>query len=113
MTKTQQQQNSSTPTKGTVGTLGAAPRQLLHAKVQCLKVREALAEKRIAIYDAFAMFNDSRSGMLSLGEVNGALLWLGLLPPGGPPPTMPQLPTPDIPQSTWFLSSHEEEGSCK
>eukprot|EP01004_Peranema_trichophorum_P010139 NODE_88_length_3867_cov_76.307425_g71_i1.p1 GENE.NODE_88_length_3867_cov_76.307425_g71_i1~~NODE_88_length_3867_cov_76.307425_g71_i1.p1 ORF type:complete len:1257 (-),score=366.66 NODE_88_length_3867_cov_76.307425_g71_i1:96-3656(-) len=54
--------------------------QLLHQRVQSLRVREGLQEHKVSLYDAFHMFNASRSGLLSMGEVNGALHFLNLKP---------------------------------
>ena len=62
--------------KGHVGQ-GSQPRQLLGI---CPAGTPSQADKKLAIYDAFCLFNDSRSGLLSLGEINGAMQYLKLQP---------------------------------
>eukprot|EP01012_Entosiphon_sulcatum_P009332 TRINITY_DN1521_c0_g2_i1.p1 TRINITY_DN1521_c0_g2~~TRINITY_DN1521_c0_g2_i1.p1 ORF type:complete len:4962 (-),score=1074.52 TRINITY_DN1521_c0_g2_i1:73-14958(-) len=52
----------------------------LFQRVQSLRIRETLAERKVSLYDAFCLFNASKSGSLSLGELNGAMKWLRLRP---------------------------------
>jgi len=50
----------------------------LQQRVQSLRIRQALVEKKVSIYDAFCHMNHSKSGFLSLGELMAGLKWLQL-----------------------------------
>eukprot|EP01083_Nonionella_stella_P030773 84290_1 len=51
---------------------------LLKQRAQSVRMREAIEEKGILLYDAFRIFDSDRNGLLSAAELYGALDWLGI-----------------------------------
>ena len=51
---------------------------MLKQRAQAVRVREAIKARGLLLHDAFAKFDYSRTGMLTLDEVFGALDWLGV-----------------------------------
>merc|ERR1712185_363299 len=49
---------------------------MLAQRAQAVRVREAIRAKGLLLHDAFLKFDYDRNGLLSLGEVYGALEWL-------------------------------------
>ena len=69
---------------------------MLKQRAQAVRVREAIKARGLLLHDAFLKFDYDRNGLLSLGEVYGALEWLQVqrlsarLPSRNePPPRMP------------------------
>merc|ERR1719399_1102346 len=49
---------------------------MMQQRAQAVRVRDAIRRRGLLLHDAFVKFDYDRNGMLSLGEVYGALEWL-------------------------------------